>query len=454
MIDDEKEILRLTQFYDGVPVEYPNNGNPFSVNKEQNIFLTGVNTPNQLSSRSTNSLLTRTSLIDRVNSIIPRVSSFTTRATELRNSKNSGLSYTSREKMPAKRRLTMNEFVQQKREICKTNIAIDTQNKKVERLNTLQKTRELQVAADSYRIEDDTFSIKQAATEYEAKLARIVKEAETFSRSTVETNVKIKQNELDLGILKTNNQKTAEQIEQSLLHKEALLQMSPPGTEDPFDYFTDPKQILDRLSVFELEAVSLARQYDELLSRFSNEQENMKLKEKQKILESVTKIIEETTEINNDYKEVEITERIPKTEIDDELEILTKQVLDLNEFIFGQQGSVNSPIDQPKAIYDFYIELSRRADEAGPETKRAVIKRISAKKKEDEKQKMLAGLMKPRERVHPDVRKKGFVIKGNNRKLNKRELPSHRVIETKVDDSSIEKDRAYYDRLLFTQQLE
>lgn len=452
MDEDEIEILNHTQYFDGVPVDYNSSSNPFTVTKEQNIFLTDVNTPTQLSSRSVHSSLTRISLIDRVNSIIPRVSGFTTRATELRNSKNFQYSYTSREPNPVKRKVTMDEFVQQKREICRTNTAIELQQKKVEKLNRIQKARELQVNTDFDRIEDDTYSIKAAATELEAKLARTMKEAETFSRSSVETTVLIKQLENELTLLKASNMKVAEQIEQSIWHKDTLLKMSPPGTTDPFQFFKEPKQILDRLSVFELEAVSLAKEYDDLLGRYSRPTDSEKVIMRKKICEEAVKILDKTQELNTEYKEANEINEYEKTDLDIELQNLTEVVADLHEFIFGQPGRSNPPMDQLEDIYNFYRDLSLKADKAGPEARAAVIKRITAKKKEAEKQKMLAGLMKPRERVHPDVRKKGFVVKGNNRKLVKRELPLKKKVERRDNDSVAEAERLRYETLLFEPQ--
>ena len=446
---DEEEILHLTSSRDGIPISYEIHGNPFKLDNDQNVFLTNCN----LTSRSMSSNGSRRlTLVERNMMTTPRVSSFTTRATRLkeqRESQSSLQTTRSREPVHKARTVSMNEFVQQKRKIYRANIAIEKQTRSTQQYEARMERSERDVQLKEEAIKTKTDQIKTRTNELEMKLIKATREMEALSKENIDLTLKMKQLEVNLNLARAENEKMNDPINQATECKEFLYEIMPTGYTDPFDFFDSPKRLTNELASIETECLRTVEKYDELENRLSKgfDMESF-LNEDKEMLEKVEKIIEKQKRV----KQLYTSSAADETNSVEEFSRLSALVDEAYNFCFPGKKTAQSasPYEQLERISHRYDELQRLVDEYSTmEMTTIILKTIKQRKKEAAKQRMLDRLTTARTRKFPHARKTTFVIKGNNRKLNERYLPLKPKKETSAKDRDAEIERLRLEKLLF-----
>ena len=446
---DEEEILQLTSSRDGIPISYEIHGNPFKLDNDQNVFLTNcLSTSRSLSSTGPK----RLTLVERNMMTTPRVTSFVTKATilkEQRENQSSLLTTRSREPVHKTRTVTMNEFVQQKRKIYRANVAIERQTRSTQSYEAKMEKSEKDVEIKEEAIKTQTDQIKQRTNELEMKLIKATREMEALSKENIDLTLKMKSLESNLNLAISENEKMQDPINQATECKEFLYEIMPTGYTDPFDFFDNPKKLTNELASIETECLRTVEKYDELENRLSKGFDmDAFLKEDKEMLEKVQEIIEKQKKVQDEFTSTVVDERNTL----DEFARLSSLVDEAYNFCFPGKKTAqsSSPYEQLERISNKYDELQSLADEySTSEMTTIILNTIKQRKKEAAKQRMLDRLTMARTRKFPHARKTNFVVKGNNRKLNKRYLPLKPKKETSAKDRDAELERLRLEKLLF-----
>lgn len=446
---DEAEILKLTSNMGGIPVSFYADDNPFKINdKPQNVFLTNC----LLTSRSLDPRTSkRLTLVERTMMTQPRVSIYVkTKATTSSLSKKRDLSARDIEEIERPKRertVSMNELVQRKRAVYRANVVIEKQNKTAENYERKMQITKFNAEQTHKYITNKTEEIKLVTNTMEKSLIAAKKELEMLSRENISLTMREKSLEISLGILRADNSKMMDPITQARNCKDFLYEIVPTGFDNPFDYFTSPSMLIKEMENNEAECMRMVEKYDEFENRIKRCHETIE-SEDNELFDKVQEMVKKCDEVKRMYRE-KVTDKYNSC---DEYNRLSKLINETYAQCFEavSENLISSPIEQLKKISDKYNEMQTFCDEnMTSEIEAMIMKTIKARKREASKQKFLEGLTSKRERKFPQVRNKGHVKKGNNRKLNERYLPLRPKKGISLSKINAEIERKQVEALLF-----
>jgi hypothetical protein len=161
------------------------------------------------------------------------------------------------------------EFIQEKREIFLLQLMIDRKRGQIKRIvdSIAEQEREFTETEESVELASEEYKLRNA--QVEADLARARMKMETATRQRVECQKHVKHMTNCVAVVKSEIVKSEALLESLVQAKEFLRAVVPAGA-NPYNYFTDPQQLVDEFTRLEQDNLLIYRHiqhYDERVDR-------------------------------------------------------------------------------------------------------------------------------------------------------------------------------------------
>ena len=364
-MDDEEEILRYSDISaSGCAVAYNTTGNPFRlVKKPENGSLQEHNIQVAKEKRAQ---MMRTLALQR-----PRVSPVITRGTSSRRSESSRtesscLSKTGSIVQRGMRNQTMMEFIEQKRNMYKTQLFI---NKKKAELQNLEKIKE-QSINDIKKEHDNNVSQmyenKATLNKLQVELTNIRRKQAENSQNYLQQCKKLEQLEISVRSTKEIISKNEKMHDSYTSYSDFLEQILPRGIDDKFSYFNDPMVLIDDMHNLQSATLDLVQCYDNLVQmegvcNYKSEQKEEMLKRAEEDIDNL---------INNtkfDVHELNIEDSVEsaRESVEKEIEKYTKIIKQVFEECFGAKTSM-TPLSMLQEIEKSIVNMIKLQENIDP----------------------------------------------------------------------------------------
>ena len=264
------------------------------------------------------------------------------------------------EKVPQAKR--MSEFIQQKRDVFLIQLLIDQKNEEIKKINNTIYQSEKNYLESEDRFKDLTQKYKYISQQSDKAVAKQRMAAEAASCTKNELLKQLKQTTHSIGIIRADISKNQEMLENYTSYHDFLMRIKP--KDKPVEwYFDDPKKLEDEFDKYEKENLFLMNQslaIDEQMSNgaknYSNALETIK-----STLEQIenTQIEQEKENIN--FKNAQNSVIQESQKIDDELELIKKQVHKTYVRIYGTDSQISEMLMLEKInrdIEELYSDIT------------------------------------------------------------------------------------------------
>jgi hypothetical protein len=271
MGEDEAIIARFVDAdVAGIAVTYPEGVNPFLVSDQSALPADG-----RILDALEQNHLRQQSLVQRTDRVKPRVPPCMTRATKAMEARAqsavicwppepTALARTQiAARPPRQRSKLMPEFIQQKRDIFRFQLFINTKRHKIDQLKLESMQQEKWLKDEEKRITDEIEQIKLLSVQLEVYLARARKIAEQASQNCAKKKRELNRIETRLSMMRSQISKNDDTLHQYEPYYELLMKLCPSDQTLP-SFLQDVDNLIRELRTIESENLFLINHYQQL----------------------------------------------------------------------------------------------------------------------------------------------------------------------------------------------
>lgn len=448
MDDDEAIAVLMNMAGDGIPIIY---------NDEEHPFISNAVESEEEKKLSPQLFGPRLSLIQRTDKLKPHLPPCVTRATKSVHSQQRTRSVSSQSEAKLsleaakERHQTMNEFIQQKRDLYVFQVIINRKKAAIRKFQKDEISQEKHLSDTDTKIFNEAIANKQAMYQLEADLARARRLAESAAQkhsNSVQCLNQVKQN---VEILKSSISKN-EDLKETYIPYRNFLKLFCPPDGNIWDLFTDPSVLIEELHKIENENLFIIK-YFQQYEGFMNEsaQANDIKIDNTKALQSE---IQEKIDLIGDIPEFdEKTEKLIHKDLsrfEEELIKLKTMVGNTYQHCFGSDTDIPT-LEKLEKIENVLEEMFKKSLYVSPEFvhQKELIKakmRREQQRKETNERKEKEQQMKFELAIS---RAKKPIPRRTGRPFYERRLPIHIVRQDDEEKQRVKEEMTAEDRMLF-----